>query len=79
MASAVEEASSALQGIEKVPTVSCNLDMFQYIVQPIMSRILHFCPYNIQAVQQLEQLDPESHKSFALQFLERMAVDDSCQ
>ena len=78
VATAVVEASSeSLHGTVSVPTISHTLDVPYSTIRQIMCRVLNFYPYKIQVVQQLGRLDPDTRKTFALQFVARMAVDDS--
>lgn len=46
-------------------------------VRHITHRIMNFYPYKIQAAQQLEWHDSDTLKTFALEFLARIAADGS--
>ncbi|GFX13328.1 uncharacterized protein TNCV_2907511 [Trichonephila clavipes] len=73
----VEASSESLHATVSVPTISRTLDMPYSTVRHIMLKILNFYPYKIQVVQYLKPHGPDTRKTFALEFLGRMAVDDS--
>ena len=78
VATAIMEARrESVHGTVSVPTISRTLDMPNSTVRHIMCRGLNFYPYKIQTVKQLVRLDLVIRKTFALQFLMRMVVDDS--
>ncbi|GFT69587.1 uncharacterized protein TNCV_1298191 [Trichonephila clavipes] len=78
IATAVMKASSeSLHGTLSVPAILRTLYMPYFPVRHIMCKILNFYPYVIQAVQQLKPHDTDTRKTFVLEFLARMVVDDS--
>lgn len=76
VATAVVDASNqSPHGNVSVPVVSLVLDIPYSTVRKILRRILHFYPFKIKPVHQLQAGDSEVRKTFALQFLARMEVD----